>query len=181
MFNKGGNMTKHNHGAAISGRHSQRKLTEITLEAGFQILRNKKDFEKAGIDEWGTRYHKPPAHWDQKTPKGKQRKFESDGFIPLEKSSIIIEQKHSDKHGTTEEKVFYDLEKIRLGVYGKKHKLWYVFTGLAIHDTQPYKEFEKQVKLDKLDVKIIWGWEEYKNELNKIKNKKRRKKECQTK
>ena len=170
MFNEGGNMTKHNHGAAISGRQSQRKLTEATLDSGFQILRNKKDFEKAKIDEWGTRYHKPPAHWNQKTLKGKQRKFEADGFIPLEENGIIIEQKHSDKHGTTEEKVFYDLEKIRLGVYGKKHKLWYVFTGAEIHSTQPYKEFEKQVKLDKLDVKIIWGLEEYKNELKKLKN-----------
>ena len=67
--------------------------------------------KKYGIDEWGTRYHRPPVHWGQKTPTGKQRKFVSDGFLPVGKG-IIVEQKHSDKHGTTEEKVFYALGKV---------------------------------------------------------------------
>lgn len=162
-------MSKHNHGAAVSGRASQNKLTTITQKVGLKILRTKKDFQKASIDEWGTRYHKPPAHWQQKTSKGKQRRFESDGFIPLGVSGIIIEQKHSDKHGTTEEKVFYDFMKISLGVYGNKHQLWYVFTGDAIHDIEVYKEFEKQVKASNLNVKIIWGWDEYEENLKQIK------------
>ena len=39
-------MTKHNHGAAISGRQSQRKLTEATLDSGFQILEIRKILKK---------------------------------------------------------------------------------------------------------------------------------------
>ena len=104
----------HNHGAAVSGTKSEKQLHRITEEAGLPYLKVKDDFDLYGFDEWGRRYHKPPKLWNQKTKTGQQRKFVSDGFIPLTKDGrgIIIEQKHSDKHGTTEEKVFYDLKKI---------------------------------------------------------------------
>ena len=83
------------------------------------------------------------------------------------KKSIIVEQKHSDKHGTTEEKVFYDLKKIEFGVYGKEHELWYVFTGDASQSIEVYKEFATEAKRLNLPVKVIWGFEQYKNELEK--------------
>jgi hypothetical protein len=161
-------MSTHNHGAAISGAKSETELSLIAKKKGFTIMKTAKDFKKAGINEWGTRYHKPPAHWSQKTPSGKQRKFVVDGFIQLENRGIIIEQKNSDKHGTTEEKVFYDLEKIRLGVYGTAHELWYVFTGDVCNEVNAYKEFQMQAEALKLPVKIIFGWEAFEKELENI-------------
>jgi len=162
---------KHNHGAAVSGTKSEKELSRITKSLGFPYLKNKDDFEKHSLKEWGRRYHKPPKEWTQQTKKGNSRKFVSDGFIPTTKSGtgIIIEQKHSDKHGTTEEKVFYDLKKIQKGVYGETHQLWYVFTGQAVNEIEVYKEFEKEALRMKLPVKIVWGFENYKKELLKLK------------
>ena len=90
-------------------------------------------------------------------------------MFPSHDRGAIVEQKHSDKHGTTEEKVFYDLEKIKKGVYGEDHELWYVFTGNVAKDIEVYREFEKEVKALNLPVKIIWGFENYKKELLKLK------------
>tara|TARA_Y100001973_G_scaffold58471_1_gene86119 strand:- start:621 stop:1127 length:507 start_codon:yes stop_codon:yes gene_type:complete len=160
-------MIKHNHGAAVSGTKSEKKLTSLCKKHNIPCLRIKEDFKKYGVNEWGTRYHKPPKDWDQKTPTGRQRRFVSDMFLPIE-GGIIIEQKNSDKHGTTEEKVFYDKEKIQLGVYGKKHALWYVFTGEVAKDASVYKDFEKRVKKQKLPVKVIWGWDGFEKELKKL-------------
>ena len=162
---------KHNHGASVSGTKSEKKLYQVTESVGLTFLKVKDDFEKHNLSEWGRRYHKPPKFWNQKTRTGKQRKFVSDGFILIEAKTgrgIIIEQKHSDKHGTTEEKVFYDLKKIEFGVYGKEHELWYVFTGGASQDVEAYKEFANEVNRLNLPVKVIWGFEQYKSELKKI-------------
>ena len=161
---------KHNHGAAVSGTKSEKKLHRITKSVGLPYLKVKKDFEKYGLSEWGRRYHKPPQEWSQETRTGKQRRYVSDGFVfnPKTNRGAIIEQKHSDKHGTTEEKVFYDLMKIKKGVYGSEHELWYIFTGEMADDIQVYKEFEKEAKALNLPVKIIWGFENYKNELLKL-------------
>ncbi len=159
----------HNHGAARSGTKSERMLQQITTELGFDYLKVQADYERHNIDQWGTRYHKPPDGWPQLTPKGSQRKYEADGYILLPNGSgIIIEQKHSDKHGTTEEKVFYDLEKIRLGVYGDT-PLWYVFTGNVAELTNAYKEFEVRLKASNVkNVKVIWGTNNFKKELAKF-------------
>ena len=162
---------KHNHGAAVSGTKSEKELHRITESIGLTYLKVKEDFEKRGLSEWGRRYHKPPKLWNQKTKKGKQRKFVSDGFIPLTSDGrgIIIEQKHSDKHGTTEEKVFYDLKKIQKGVYGEQNVLWYVFTGEAAEDIEVYKEFCLEAEALDLKITIIWGFDNYKKELLKVK------------
>tara|TARA_B100001248_G_scaffold1447_1_gene1068 strand:+ start:877 stop:1386 length:510 start_codon:yes stop_codon:yes gene_type:complete len=160
-------MTTHNHGAAVSGTKSEKKLSAVCNKHGIPCLKVKKDFKVYSLDEWGTRYHMPPAHWGQKTPTGKQRRFESDAFLPVGKG-IIVEQKNSDKHGTTEEKVFYDKEKIKLGVYGKRHELWYIFTGDVAADVAVYKEFELEAKKANLPVKIIWGWDGLESELKSL-------------
>ena len=148
---------QHNHGAAVSGTKSEKKLKTLTESLGLPFAK-----ERA----WGKTMFKPPKHWSQKTRTGKQRKFIADGYIEVPgKKSIIVEQKHSDRHGTTEEKVFYDLKKIEFGVYGKQHELWYVFTGEASQDIEVYKEFATEAARLKLPVKVIWGFENYKNEL----------------
>lgn len=161
---------KHNHGAAVSGTKSEKKLQDITKSVGIPYLKVKKDFEKHGLGEWGRRYHKPPPHWNQKTPTGKQRKYISDGFIPPinSRKGIIIEQKHSDKHGTAEEKVMYDLAKYENGVYGNEYEFWYVFTGKVAHEVEAFKEFEKEAIRKGLAIRVIWGYEQYKNELLKL-------------
>ena len=165
-------MSTDNHGAALSGVKSEMKLKEVLERAGVPLFKVKTDFEDAKISEWGNRYHKPPKEWPQKTSTGKQRKFVIDGFVPKTgkmKKSIILEQKNSVKHGTTEEKVFYDLYKIERGVYDTKNNdLWYVFTGPAIHDIPVYKEFEIEAKRRELPVKIIWGMDALESELAKV-------------
>ena len=55
-----------------------------------------------------------------------------------------------------------------LGVYGKKHALWYVFTGNVAEDVQVYKEFEMQAKKQKLPVKVVWGLDGFIKELKKL-------------
>ena len=150
---------QHNHGAAVSGTKSEKKLKTLTESLRFPFIKQRL---------WGKTLFKPPKHWSQKTKTGKQRKFIADGYIEVPgKKSIIVEQKHSDKHGTTEEKVFYDLKKIEFGVYGKEHELWYVFTGDASQSIEVYKEFATEAKRLNLPVKVIWGFEQYKNELEK--------------
>lgn len=160
-----------NHGAAKSGTKSEKELHRITKSVGFPYLKVKKDFEMHDLGEWGRRYHKPPPNWNQKTSAGRQRKFISDGFIPITKDGkgIIVEQKHSDKHGTTEEKVFYDLYKYENGVYGNEHDFWYVFSGNAAGDVEAYKEFEKAALEKGLPIKVIWGFDNYKKELENLK------------
>lgn len=150
---------RHNHGASVSGTKSEKKLKTLTESLGLPFIKERL---------WGKTLFKPPKHWSQKTKTGKQRKFIADGYIEVPgKKSIIVEQKHSDKHGTTEEKVFYDLKKIEFGVYGKEHELWYVFTGNVSQSVEVYKEFAAEAKRLKLPVKVIWGFEQYKNELEK--------------
>ena len=150
---------RHNHGASVSGTKSEKKLKTLTESLGLPFIKERL---------WGKTLFKPPKHWSQKTKTGKQRKFIADGYIEVPgKKSIIVEQKHSDKHGTTEEKVFYDLKKIEFGVYGKEHELWYVFTGDASQSIEVYKEFATEAKRLNLPVKVIWGFEQYKNELEK--------------
>jgi hypothetical protein len=159
---------KDNHGAAASGAKSEKNLKKAAKAEGAEFLKKLNEFDKLGLVPWGRVYHKPPVHWNQKTKTGRQRKFVSDGFVLKNGKGVIIEQKHSDKHGTTEEKVFYDLKKIQHGVYGNTYPLWYVFTGKACKNIEAYREFEKEVKREKLNVKIIWGLKEFKKELKNL-------------
>jgi len=165
-------MTKHNHGAAVSGVSSERLMAETIEHAGYKLLKVKKDFETAGVDPMGKRYFKKPSWYPsllKETPKKKESYYESDGFIQTQNYGIIIEQKNSNKHGTTEEKVFYDLEKIRDGVYGSEHKLWYVFSGDVHEDVGVYKLFESKAKKENLPVRVIWGLDGLKSALESIK------------
>ena len=128
-----------------------------------------KNFQENWTILHSTNIHDPNAgHWKTNTELDLIFISQKYGFIQLENNGIIIEQKNSDKHGTTEEKVFYDLEKIRLGVYGTVHELWYVFTGDVCNEVNAYKEFQMQAEALKLPVKIIFGWEAFEKELENI-------------
>tara|TARA_Y100000034_G_C6734659_1_gene325688 strand:+ start:208 stop:702 length:495 start_codon:yes stop_codon:yes gene_type:complete len=111
-------MTTHNHNAATTGTKGERILKEKLRSHGFSLLNKKKEFEEHGISPEGRKRF--PSPYDDGT-------FLSDGFIP--ELGYIVEYKYGEKHGTTEEKIFFDLEKIRDRVYGEEHPLVYIFWG----------------------------------------------------
>jgi len=150
------------HGASRSGTESERRLRAIVEKHGLQLLRRKKDFEKAGLEMIGRNKFKKPEWWPEvcrKTRvKGDESFFEADGFIDIG-NGIIIELKNSNKFGTTDEKVLYDLEKIRDGVYGKDRKLIYAFVGKVCTEIGPYRLFELKAQMEGLPVETVFGWE----------------------
>ena len=152
----------HNHGAAVSGVKAEILMRKAAANAGYNILKIKSDYEQAGVDPMGKRFFRKPDWYPtilKETSTAKESFYESDGFIQTKNTGIILELKNSNKHGTTEEKVFYDLEKIRDGVYGTEHKLWYIFAGDVAEDTGVYKLFEAKAKKENLPVRIIWGFD----------------------
>ena len=64
------------------------------------------------------------------------------------------------------------MKKIQKGVYGNENYLWYVFTGEAAEDIEVYHEFCLELETLKLTkVKVIWGFENYKKQLQNLKEK----------
>ena len=165
-------MSTDNHHAKKSGLHSETTTKSFIQRLGFQFYTTGKELRDDDINPWGTLYHKPPSDWPQLTNTGLQRKYISDGFIRLwlgsDCAGIILEQKNSTEHGTTEEKVFYDLMKIRKGVYGHKHKLWYLFTGDIAQSLIVFKEFTIEAKKLEDKITIIYGYDDLKRRLSKI-------------
>ena len=161
-----------NHGAAKAGTKSEDILKLLFKSQGLQLLNKKSEFEKAGLDMNGRKYLKKPSWWHEKclkTPKkGDEAIFKSDGYVDI-CGGLIIELKSSNNHGTTEEKVFYDLEKIRDGVYGKQHKLIYAFVGDVCDDVGEYHLFKQKAEREGLPVHITFGWDELEKLIIKFK------------
>ena len=145
-------MIIHNHGAAVSGVKSEETFKLILENCGIPVLRKKEEFRKF----YGKRmafskmkeaiYLEIPESWKEdnfKTNSGKEPKFYVDYYQP--NFDLRIELKYSQTHGTTEEKVFFDLEKIRDNVYGDK-KLLYVFFGPLANKQKLFRLFSKKVK-----------------------------------
>ena len=135
-----------NHGAAASGAQREKTLRSTFTGWGFNFIRTQADAAKyLGISL---------------TPAGKVRKkdiptvnawldnkitfypseeytecgfnyFTADGYCP--ELDAVIELKGGDKSGTTEEKVFFDLEKLRDGCYGARTVL-YITEGTKEND-----------------------------------------------
>jgi len=120
LTSQGGNMSKSTdeHNAAKNGVKGERILREELTKHGFTLLKKKEHFKNSQHPYKGTISF--PSPYDNGA-------FQSDGFIP--ELGIIVEIKYGEKHGTTEEKVMVDLEKIRDGVYGSKYPLTYFFWG----------------------------------------------------
>lgn len=145
-------MNTHNHGAAVSGAKSEKVFKTILESYGFPVLRKKDEFRKF----YGERlafskmkesiYLQIPDSWKDdtfKTKLGKEPKFYVDYYQP--DFDLRIELKYSKARGTTEEKIFFDLEKIRDNVYGDK-KLLYVFFGPLANKQRLFRLFSKKVK-----------------------------------
>ena len=145
------------HGAAASGVKREKELRDIVVGWGFHFIRTQVDAAKyLGISlTKGGRVRKKDiptinAWLEDKinfdAPEEYKEagfgRFESDGYIP--ELDAIVELKGGDKAGTTEEKIMFDLEKLRDKVYGNKN-IFYLFEGS--------KEYDKNTMLFKAKVK----------------------------
>lgn len=154
-----------NHGAAKSGQKGETILRNALEAVGLSLLRKKADFK-------GTEFqHKGTVIFDSPYDKGT---FLSDGFIPEIK--YIAEIKYGEKHGSTEEKVLVDLEKIRDGVYGTEYPLVYIFWGTPeVSGTKTTGRcwadvFRDKVEKENLPVDVVYattnnGFEKWINEV----------------
>ena len=96
------------HGAARSGQQRELMLREFFTKNSFTFLKTKKECVTVGVDYEGTIKHDVPAEYAECGFKY----FLADGYCP--ELDAIIELKGGDKSGTTEEKVFFDLEKLQM-------------------------------------------------------------------
>lgn len=120
------------HGAARSGAEREKMLREFFNQNGLTLVKKKGDCEKLGIPYVGTIRHDVPSEYAECG----FSYFLTDGYCP--ELDAIVELKGGDKSGITEEKVFFDLEKLRDGCYG---------TRTVLYITEGKKETDKCSKL----------------------------------
>ena len=120
------------HGAARSGAEREKMLREFFTQNGLTLVKKKGDCEKLGIPYEGTIKHPVPEEYAECG----FSYFLTDGYCP--ELDAIVELKGGDKSGTTEEKVFFDLEKLRDGCYGNR---------TVLYITEGKKETDKCSKL----------------------------------
>ena len=156
------NKQQHNHGAALSGLRGEELLRANLSIWGYSLQKKQEDF----IDpNWeGTKQSKIARarkeqqskvifNWDYD-----DGNFKADGWIPELQATIEI--KYGTAHGTTEEKIFFDLEKIRDGVYAGSN-LIYVFAGTPEKPGSSNrclaKVFAHKAKKENLDVTVVFA------------------------
>ena len=143
----------HNHGAAVSGATSEKNLKEFLNKRGYKLLKKKGELEEEGLESLS---QLPiPDSMRNLDSEEQYHYFLHDGIVPSLK--LIIESKYTKKKGTTEEKIFWDLEKIEQGVYDNSNgfDLWYVIWGPQARRQAIYAYFEQRVKEKKLPVKVL--------------------------
>jgi hypothetical protein len=143
-----------NHNAARTGIRGEKLLKTNLNQWGFNLWKKQDDFpyptKKQRQRECSSKvvFRSP---YDQGT-------FECDGYIP--ELDAVIEIKYGTKHGTTEEKIFFDLEKIRDGVY-EGRKLFYVFAGTPEHAANNgrcwAKVFAEKAARENLPVTVVFA------------------------
>tara|TARA_R110000824_G_scaffold33995_4_gene108554 strand:+ start:1681 stop:2193 length:513 start_codon:yes stop_codon:yes gene_type:complete len=140
---------KDGHGGSIAGQRAETK-TRIAVEGiGWKFLKVKKEFEDTPYCYLGTIRFQRPEDYCLVTGKGY---FLSDGLLVAPDGKVwILETKNSNIRGSAEEKVFYDLEKIKDGIYGNKYPLIYLFTGPNCEKVNEFLLFEKRIKELKLE------------------------------
>ena len=149
---------KDEHGAARSGLKGEAQLKKILAEHGVPLLRTQANFKeyystlpKKRAVEISREKMKLTCPWQPSCY------YEPDGYIPT--TDTTVEIKYGRSHGTTEEKIFLDLEKIRDGVYPKN--LTYIFWGTP----EEYKDsgrcfaqiFADKCKQENLPVEVIFA------------------------
>ena len=98
----------------------------------------------------------------------KGQHFLTDGYCP--EINVAFEFKYGRAHGTTEEKVHCDLNKLREGIY--PDCLWYVFVGTP--EKSPHSAYFKMiVEKENLPCRVIFGMEALNEALRTEENKRR--------
>ena len=145
---------KDGHGASKSGIASENKFKFLIESSGYSLLKLKEEFvakfgKEEGLSLWKESREIPiPPEWQYVDKKI----FQTDGYIP--EFNINVELKYSNAQGTTEEKVMYDLLKIKDGVYSNK-KLVYIFFGPRAKNCDIFKHFDREVKkIDPTEEKV---------------------------
>ena len=110
------------HGAARSGAEREKMLREFFETNGLTLIKKKSECKQLGISYEGTIRHRVPEEYAECG----FNYFLTDGYCP--ELDVIVELKGGDKSGTTEEKVFFDLEKLRDGCYGNR-TVFYITEG----------------------------------------------------
>ncbi len=148
------------HRACASGVKSEKAFKEALASYGLTVLKTDNDFYayyksfNFSKDQIRSIYENcMQLTWDKsdrfanllnsRTENGKYKKFQPDGYIPELDSRI--ELKYSEKNGTTQEKVFYDLMKIKEGFYSDK-KLIYILYGPVAEQQATYELFKNYVE-----------------------------------
>jgi hypothetical protein len=148
----------HNHGASLSGERSEVKMADALEQIGYRRLHKKEHFKGQSKHQYeGTvRLPKPKKYIQAKEKR--TNNFLTDGLVvnPKNNKAGIIESKYSGAHGTTEEKVFYDLFKIEDGIYGVEYPLVYLFQGPICESVNEYRLFADEVERKKLPVHVIF-------------------------
>jgi hypothetical protein len=120
------------HGAARSGAEREKLLRQFFEVNGLTFVKKKEECDAIGVPYLGTIRHDAPSEYAECG----FNYFLTDGYcVELD---ALIELKGGDKSGTTEEKVFFDLEKLRDGCYGNR---------TLIYITEGKKETDKCSKL----------------------------------
>jgi|6_EtaG_2_1085325.scaffolds.fasta_scaffold21152_4 hypothetical protein len=160
---------KNHHGAQESGEKGESNLKTACRMADLELLVTRKDFKGTEYNKfyYQTRKLLAPQEWIEDV--GHDFSFLTDGFIP--QLDCKVEFKYGEAKGTTEEKVFYDLEKIRDGVYDNDFGTLYIFMG-TVRNSICTKVFKRKVLKEKLKVKVlqVTNIEELVQELAKMKN-----------
>ena len=107
-------------------------LREFFNDIGVTFVKTKGECISNSVEDEGTIKHDVPEEYAECGFKY----FLADGYCP--ELDAIIELKGGDKSGTTEEKVFFDLEKLRDGCYGER---------TVLYITEGKKETDKCTKL----------------------------------
>tara|TARA_R100000808_G_C2124797_1_gene135225 strand:+ start:327 stop:848 length:522 start_codon:yes stop_codon:yes gene_type:complete len=144
-------MTKkatNNHGAAKSGIKSENRMELALAQIGYNRLYKKEHFLGQTAHQYdGTiRLPKPKKYFQALTKR--TNNFMTDGLArnPQNNRAAMLESKYSGSHGTTEEKVFYDLQKIKDGVYNTEYPLVYLFHGPICEQVNEYRLFADLVE-----------------------------------
>lgn len=116
------------HNAAASGSRFEKNFSKFLNSLGLTALKRKADFERRGlIDLYDTlKKISHPEGWDlDSNRKNGTRGSESDGVILEYK--LAYEHKGATKSGTTEEKIWWELKKLEVGITPNRYL--FVFAG----------------------------------------------------
>ena len=158
-------MAKHKedqHGACASGIRGEQLLLGAIKNNHLSLLNKVEDFEcyygneGFGREVWSG-YKKIGGGIFAAAARAVGRKgqcFVTDGYCP--EINVTFEFKYGRVHGTTEEKVHCDLNKLREGVY--PDNLWYIFVGTPEKSTHS-AYFKMIVEKENLPCRVIFGME----------------------